>query len=188
MPFDKNKFATDVRKELERKRFEVNAKINQSDLKEIGTNGRDKMLQLVRRGISPIANWGRFREYKWAGAIKQIQAEVGKRAAKKKVGSIKSSKYPYSKMGEFPNKKVRPVNLTLSGKFLDNLLVKTRDRRVSIGFFSEPYDKMEQGHREGANTQPQRPIIPEGNEQLNASVFREMLLSLDRVLKRKFGS
>lgn len=188
MAFDKEKFATDVRRELERKRFEINSKINQSDLREIGTSGRDKMLQLIKRGISPIANWGRFAEYKWAGKVKQIQAEFGKKASKKKVGSIKSSKYPYSKMEEFPNKKVRPVNLTLSGKFLANLLVKTRDRRISIGFFEERYEKMEEGHREGANTQPKRPVIPTDREQLNASVFREMLLSLDRVLKRKFGS
>lgn len=169
-----------------------------------------RMLQLIARGISPISERGRFPGYKWATKVTNLKTasrelrrlargfgrgeakKKATRAAKKKlddVNAIRRNKYPFNQTDEFPNKKVRPVNLFLSGDFLSNLKWRFTDKtRVSIGFFDELSQKKEQGHRVGVNSQPKRPIIPEGREKLNPVIDREWKRALDRVLRRKLKS
>lgn len=102
-----------------------------------------KIKDLISKGISPIEGDGRFPAYK-------AQLEKNKK------------KYPDSVKKKFPNKRRRPVNLFLSGRFLKELkAIPKRINLIAVGFFSPYGQKLEQGHREQANGQGYRPIIPD---------------------------
>lgn len=161
---------------------------------------RERMLQLVSRGISPILGAGRFPEYKAVseGRKQGTQARVARnlarstrnasraqqaRNASKRIRSAaRAAKrgYPYSVQNEFPDKKPRPVNLTLSGDFLRALEIGFsaigKRVRFAVGFYDEAQAKKERGHREGANGQRKRPIIPKGQESfaetIKADIFQ----------------
>lgn len=117
---------------------------------------KDKILQLVSRGISPIEGNGRFPAYK---------------------SSTKERKrYPDTVKGSYPSKRRRPVNLFLSGDFLAALkAIPTSVNIISVGFFSDYGKTLEQGHREGANGQAKRPIIPNESEAFTKVILTETL-------------
>lgn len=86
------------------------------------------------------------------------------------------ARYPFTAEAIAAGKKPRPVNLRLHGDFLEALrsqVVGTMGSYgLEIGFFPGSRDRKgveawvkEQGHREGANGQPSRPIIPVGTEE-----------------------
>lgn len=132
---------------------------------------REKILSLVAKGISPIEGNGRFPAYKG-------QSEK------------KRSKYPYSVKDKFPNKRARPVNLFLSGKFLKALKAFPKSINIiSIGFFSSYGKKLERGHREGANGQAKRPIIPQEGERfaksINLLILKSFREGLEEYLRKK---
>lgn len=86
-----------------------------------------------------------------------------------------TGRYPFTEEAIRAGKKPRPVNLTLHGDFLNALQARVTGAGVElgleVGFFEgwtddkgvEAYTK-EEGHREGANGQPRRPVIPIGTE------------------------
>lgn len=86
-----------------------------------------------------------------------------------------TGRYPFTEEAIKAGKKPRPVNLTLHGDFLNALQARVTgagiDLGLEVGFFPgwtddkgvEAFVK-EIGHREGANGQPKRPIIPIGTE------------------------
>lgn len=186
---DNIKFVVDVKK-LQRdiqKQTDIEAKnaiksLRKDDLEEIGNNVIAEMKLLISKGISPIKEFGRFPAYKWASA-KSLARKSGSK--KKTVDRQFQNKYPFSARRKFPNKRERPVNLKLSGSFLENLITKITRNTIYIGFFKEPYTKYEQGHREGANTQPPRPIIPQPGEQFSESIYRRLVKSTQAVFDRK---
>lgn len=98
------------------------------------------------------------------------------------------------KLGLIKNKKLRPVNLKLSGKFLRSLIANTIKIAGSwfpvIEFNDSESDKKEEGHRKGANKQAKRPIIPKGRESFKTDIIRRVeriyALRFDQVLKRIF--
>lgn len=105
--------------------------------REIQREFKNKFLNLISKGISPINGEARFTGYK------------------------NPKKYPASK------KRPRPVNLKLSGKFLREFSVTLKRFNVlEYGFFSQYGKNLEEGHRIGQNSQLKRPIIPQGNEKL----------------------
>lgn len=117
----------------------------------------DMMKEMISRGSSPIAGNGRFPAYK------------------------NRKKYPGKQ------KPATPVNLYLTGKFLSQLVAQVSPVRgnIRIGFNSKYGKTLEQGHREGANGQPSRPIIPEENERL-AKPIRAAILELYTNAVRKY--
>ena len=104
--------------------------------------------------------------------------------------------YPDKIMKHFPKKRRRPVNLNLSGKFLSKLSSKVETqkrkfglvtkRRVRIGFFDQLSKKKEQGHREGANGQPKRPIIPTRSESFSKRILTKVRKEYIKKVKRIF--
>jgi hypothetical protein len=156
--------------------------------KSVGDQVIIKMKQLITKGISPIENHGRFPEYK-AQKLAKEAAEVRKGAKSraqdfgKKDSQVKGDRafartlskqakksYPDTVIGKFPSKRRRPVNLELSGKFLDIGLEAwvrgLKDKfQVDVGFRKKPYIDYERGHREQANGQGFRPIIPQDQER-----------------------
>jgi hypothetical protein len=71
---------------------------------------RDETLKAIRRGVSPVKGFGRFEPY----------SETYKTAIKKK---------------RYPNKRrIRPINMTLTGEMLKSIFVKIKKNSVIIGF------------------------------------------------------
>jgi hypothetical protein len=134
-------------------------KIKNKDLKDAGKDGVSIIKKLVSKGISPIKGEQRYPGYK------------------------KPDSYPGDR------KKRRPVNLKLSGKFLKQLVFKTRTGRnasIRIGFFRDYGKTLEQGHREGANTQPKRPIIPTGDQEFKPQIINAIKKRIVLALKKSF--
>ena len=127
-------------------------KFKKGSLDSIGASIVAEMKDRISSGISPITG-KRFPGYK------------------------KPKKYPGSR------KPARPVNLFLTGQFLRSLKYRIRTGKIPVVtiFFSNKLAQLkEQGHREGANSQRKRPIIPAGSESFTDSI----LLSMRRVLRK----
>jgi len=189
-------------------REELKKRLTPAALKRIGDRVIARMLQQISKGISPVAGFGRFPEYKSrtnARGLRQ-QARALSKAAKSATGNVKKQirarqktlrglasqaqrrGYPDSlgpKVLAQTGKKARPVNLKLYGDFLENLEARVRDRIVEIGYFKQSEAIKELGHREGANGQAVRPTIPIGNEKFNAAIDAEILKAIDEVLNRR---
>lgn len=149
--------------EVKRLLKESNVRVNQ----EVAAATRLLIVNLMKdriaKGLSPIEGRNRFPAYK------------------------DTKKYPGKVKKLYPNKRNRPVNLYLSGDFLKQLRVISASAtgRIVIGFTSKYGRTLEQGHREGANGQRERPIIPEGSEELAKSI-RLAILKLYEQAVRKF--
>ncbi len=120
---------------------EMPLKVAVDSNREIAKTVKEKILSFVERGISPIEGMGRFPSYKPNDGNKK--------------------KYPDTVRGDFPGKRRRPVNLSLSGKFLRSLKSYVKSRNIiEVGFTDDRSKILEAGHRFGANGQGKRPIIP----------------------------
>ena len=180
--------------------------LNNAVANRIGDAVVGTMLDLISKGISPIEGMGRFPEYKWAGFAKALRKEKAainkalksnqrslfrfrrmnqrqlliaqKQQNARDISGLLASKYPYSAMKKYPNKRVRPVNLYLSGAFLESLeaivLGAAGQFTIEVGFFRDSEAIKEIGHREGANGQPERPIIPVDREEF-AQVIQDVI-------------
>lgn len=125
--------------------------VTRKEADQIGTQAVAIMRDLVSKGISPVKGPGlgtKFPAYKWSKASKKERAD----------------KYPYAVMKRYPDKKVTPVNLRLTGKQMASLnydvLENPKGFAVSIGYDDTLSIKKESGHREGVGGQPSRPTIP----------------------------
>lgn len=99
--------------------------------------------------------------------------------------------------GKVPGKSLQPVNLTLTGRFLRSLVSLSPFKKANgwvapVGFdsrFGDSQDK-EQGHRDGANNQAKRPIIPVGNEKIHQSIIdpalEYMVKAINKLLAKRF--
>lgn len=139
--------------------------VTKSDLDSLGKLAVDGIKDLAAKGISPIEGKGRFPAY--------IKADEGG--------------YPITVRKKYPGKKSRPVNLRLSGKFLDEGLEYKSDvskLTVDVGFFDEQYEVMEQGHRKGTNGQGKRPTIPQGNQTFAQTIMRKFERHVQAIMNR----
>lgn len=167
---------------------------------------RQKILDLVLKGISPIEGAGRFPEYKSVTRNRAAEALVSglrkdarsrardfgskdedvkalRSAARTAKAGIKLG-YPDTVKDEFPSKRRRPVNLLLSGQFLRQL--KSFPRRlnlIAVGFFTQYGIKLEQGHRDGVNGQPSRPIIPTEGETFTKVIRADIIKTYTSAVK-----
>lgn len=149
---------------------EVPAKAALTSNRKIAKLAREKILDLVSKGISPIEGNGRFDAYKPKSKTKRTYPETVKKS--------------------YPAKRRRPVNLELSGKFLRALKSFPKSVNIiSIGFFSSYGETLELGHREGAGGQAVRPIIPSEpgesfTKAIRAAILKEYREAIQRYLKR----
>lgn len=164
----KARIDTHVLKNVAKKLEQISDPLTTSDARELGKSVVAEMKDLISKGISPLSGYGRFPAYK-----------------NPKEG------YPKTVRGQYPSKRNTPVNLRLSGDFLNALTnqVQTIGKvgRVVIGYFDSRQAIKEKGHREGANTQPKRPTIPRGSEKF-AQRIQVLILAftskvLDRIIK-----
>ncbi len=128
----------------------------QKDAEKLGKNVVETMKEMIASGVSPIGG-RKFQSYK-----------------KSYNDAIKKGRY--DGLGKYPT----PVNLKLTGDFLDNLRFRIvdsgRNKVAEVGFFDKQSQLKEQGHREGANSQKKRPIIPINDEKI-ARTLKKTLLS-----------
>jgi hypothetical protein len=187
----------DSLKEVQQEIQELKEGLTRSEAIELGEAVTEEMKRLIAVGKSPIEKTGRFPEYKAVGLARGVEKVARrlsgerKKAAKGIAAGIKSRGYPYSVQDEFPDKKPRPVNLKLSGKFLDSLRVLVEPGAGSRGWtpkvgFSDPLsiDK-EEGHATGANGQPKRPIIPAEFQEFTKGIRNVVLEKFAEILARR---
>lgn len=183
-----------LNRELRRYKKEGIEQMTAAERRIVGQAGLAAMLDYISKGISPIEGMGRFPGYKWVDRInaqlkavsrsksKRLVTRAKKRFARANLKALQKTKYPYSAMRRYPDKKVRPVNLFLSGKFLRHVQLRFPNKGVSIGIYEQPYVKYEQGHREGVNTQPERPIIPQGTETFSRNIMNKIIDALRKTV------
>lgn len=131
--------------------------IKRDQAQEIGRGIVEDMLKMMNAGVSPIAG-KRFPQYK------------------------NPAKYP-------GDRKARsPVNLKLTGDFQNALRGRIQGTgknsvTLQVGFFDKENADKERGHREGANTQPIRPVIPKEGETFAKSIQLNALRRLKKFFK-----
>jgi hypothetical protein len=157
---------------LTKKLKSLKAPVSQRDAKQIGKITLKEMKSLIKSGISPIRGIGKMPRYGGSYA-RQIK--------RKGYVSVKGKKV---------SKKMRPVNLKLTGAFLSNLkarVVKVASGfGVSIGYRKRSEQLKERGHREMANNQAFRPTIPQSdqNEEFSVRIQRAVIKVLSEAIKR----
>lgn len=143
--------------------------IDNKTARKVGKTTIDMMKKRIANGLSPIRGKGRFPKYK-ASYQKQIRGGGSR----------------------FRGKKIRPVNLLLSGKFLRGLQSKiisdgTGQKIPEISYKGAQADK-EDGHRTGANNQEKRPTIPINRERymrdIEKAQEKEYAKRIDQVIQR----
>lgn len=147
----------EISPQLQKALKDASKPIDQATAKRVGIDVVKAMKAQILNGNSPIEGDGKFPAYK---------------NPKKYPGKLKSRS---------------PVNLKLSGKFLNALKADvengTYGQSTTI-YYSGKEQVKEQGHREEANRQPYRPTIPSEKNETFIKVIREIYLKLyqDRIL------
>lgn len=187
-----------IRKAVLDKADKAFSKLPDSDLNVIGRLFLGKMKTMISSGQNPIRGFGspRFPEYK---AVTSFKTAKKSKFESSTANKIKNRGYPYSVQKSFPDKKPRPVNLFLSGDFIKSLITlvvkkggtdtkgKTIlvDKRLRITFDKEESKQKELGHREGANGQLKRPIIPKGKEDFAAPLRKLLVDAYVQLIKKR---
>ena len=142
MTFFRAKINEASTKKLMEKIEDLRRPMNKADSEAMGRSVVRGMKKAISEGRSPISGPGISARFK---AYKNPARYPGKRKPKS------------------------PVNLYLSGKFLNDLnhavFRRGKSYVVSIGFTRQSERNKERGHREGANGQPKRPIIPQASRR-----------------------
>lgn len=125
-------------------------------------------------GYSPVKGEGRFIAY----------------SAQRNNVRPKKSLYPYNVQKKFPDKRVRPVNLKLSGQMLQALTYKIRQGAIILGIFDAQESEKAQRHQVGdpAHGLPKRRFLPtKSGEEFIVSIQREIkdlfVRAIDQILK-----
>jgi hypothetical protein len=150
------------------------------------------ILEHTAIGLSPVRGFGRFVGYKAqeeAKKLKKIATHLSrannKAAASSARSEAKSSArgYPSSVQGRFPDKKVRPVNLRLTGTMLADLsyLLNRTAQKVTIGIFKGKSKLKAETHNEGT----QEPNVPT-RQFLPTTQGQEFTVSIMRAIKEVY--
>lgn len=140
----------------------------------------------ILAGRSPVRGEGRFAPYRAqrnTGSVRNVLA--GKRLSARTKANILAGRrkfYPYSVMRKFPDKKLRPVNLFLSGKMLSFYRAQLKDNQIYVGIADVAPSKVKviaKAHQ-GGHTRgwfPARPLVPQKGQTFTVGVvqaFRDL--------------
>lgn len=118
--------------------------------------------EFLDKGISPVKGEGRFEAY----------------AAQRVSGKPKRSLYPYSVQNKFPSKQLRPVNLSLNGKFRSNITFRVTKDGIEFGHINmdDKTKELFEAHNEGKNKNvPQRKYLPnKRGEEFVVTIMNEI--------------
>lgn len=129
--------------------------------KEVPKAVKESILRDIKGGRSPVKGEGRFKKY-----------------SSLYIKAIKSGKYS--------EKRIRPVNMKLTGKMLKSFYSKAKKKSLLIGFDDI---KADYHNRLGAGkSKVIRRLLPtELDEEFNRSIQNDLKETLNRVAKRIFG-
>lgn len=129
--------------------------------KEIANVLEKEIISSIQRGVSPVKGFGRFQQY----------SESYKKAIRKR---------------RFPNKRrVRPVNLTLTGKLIKSFYIKLKKSSVILGFDNNLANIH---NKEGAGkSKVVRRMLPTNTgEKFSRRITTELSKALTKVAKSIF--
>lgn len=133
------------------------------NLEELGDVAVKEMRLSLERGISPVRGERRFESYS-AAYTKAI-----------KKGWL-----------EEKGKKVRPVNLILSGRMYRAIERKARYDKLEVGIWDSEMAKLAGYHQNGTDKMPARRFIPtDKDEALTVTIYRALLNKLRDIIKRE---
>jgi hypothetical protein len=194
--------------------------ITETIAKQMGARTVKIAKDMISKGISPVKGVGRFDGYAATRKTSQLRkvkktfkSKKARSAARALLKEREQSEYPWTVRDKYPDKKVRPVNLSLNGWYLShytwwihkkNILKrafqsrsskKAENKVVSIGLssttgqFSKPPKKVMdyfKTHNNGtqAPNVPQRKHLPTGlNDEFASSIMRELKRIIERRVK-----
>lgn len=169
------KFFRDLDKSLNSKKQKVESYI----IDEISTEVPEIILSQISRGISPVSGQ-RFQEYSqsYKEAINKTVLVKSSRSKKKRFLSSSSLSTKFGK-------RIRPVNLKLSGSMLNSFFVKKDQTHVTIGFDSPlAYIHSVEG---AGKSKVIRKLLPYNNEGFN-SIIRKKIKDIIIKASKLFGA
>ena len=131
------------------------------NLQELGQVAVKEMRLSLERGISPVRGERRFAAY---------SASYTK--------AIKAGWLEYEK-------KVRPVNLILSGRMLRSIEYKAQKGLLEVGIWDAEMVELASYHQDGTTNMPQRKFIPDTQgEYLTVTIDRALINKLKEIINR----
>ena len=165
-----------IRESLQKEIRNMSQRIDMATANEIGDIAVSVIKDFISKGINPLNVGGKFPQYS-RSYKDQI---IGKAAFYTDDENRLRVFPPKSIASKFKDKRISPVNLKLSGKFLEEFESRPKKTATGIsiilGFFKSYGKKLEKFHRDAINA---RPIIPINTEPLSAKVRKTIL---DRIL------
>lgn len=143
-----------------------------------------EMKNFITTGVSPVKGVGRFTPYKATRASNEVKqfsktqqsSRGGYYRRLAKVALSKYNFYPNSVRNKYPSKTITPVNLYLSGEFLNSLTHRALKTGSEIGHInpSARTRNLFEAHNEGLNKNvPQRRYLPvKRGEKFVVSIMR----------------
>jgi hypothetical protein len=141
---------------------EVPKIIKENYVQEITSgSSSDELIRIIRetikKGLSPVNGWGRFEKYSQSYREKIKEGYLG-------------------------DKKVSPVNMTLTGKMLDSLRLFVRNGKALLQFD----DKKALWHNDGTNKLPERKLLPTGSsDKFNKRITDLLVSALKKAAAKK---
>ena len=159
-------------------------KIKKLDHGRVASSTVDEMKRFIAAGESPVKGIGRFTPYKasrvsseiktFAKTVRSDQGNYYRKIAK--VALSKYNFYPNSVRNKYPSKTITPVNLYLSGEFLNSLTHRALKAGSEIGHIkaNARTRNLFETHNEGLNKNvPQRRYLPtKRGEKFVVSIMR----------------
>jgi len=134
-------------------------KVNPAISKSIAISAPQFILESIKKGVSPVAGFNRFKKY----------SQSYKNAIKK---------------GYVKDKKQSPVNLTLSGKMLKSIKSRVTKTGVTVWFT----DSKAEYHNEGTENIPRRPMVPsQSGEKFNRNIDLRLREVVGAVINKILG-
>ena len=144
----------------------------------IANDTKEQVLSFIKKGISPVEGFGRYEKY--SDSYKdQIQGKVSFRTFKNPKRVVALEPLQADKI-KFAGKKIRPVNLKLSGKLHKSLESKVSKSGVRIVF----KNKVAKYHNNGTDKMPRRAMLPKKGEELSRRIQKKMQKKIEQIIKK----
>lgn len=157
-------------------------------LDDIGETLEKEIIESIERGVSPVKGEGRYKKYSqsYRDALQNKSTfwkdDQGRTRAVSK-GDKNTNRFIKNRNDKlYEGKRVRPVNLTVTGKLLESFKVKiSKGLRVITLVFE---DEKAEYHNDGTNTIPKRRMLPTGNnEQFSLRIQNQLFKAVNRALR-----
>ena len=137
----------------------VQRKIEKNWVDSTKTLVKKLILERIGKGLSPVKGKGAYQKY--SDSYKK---------------GIRQGRY-----SSF-SKRIRPINLELTGKMLRSIKARVSGTTISVWFT----DKKAKWHNKGMGRNPERRMIPLENEVFSSKITKELEKDLEKIIKKAF--